>query len=58
MSSENKLILDKSKNNMKKTILEIIDCSLFGLILCGLLWSLKYIQILLKQTKTERRIKQ
>jgi hypothetical protein len=27
---------------MKKRILEIIDCSLFVIILCGLLWSLKY----------------
>jgi hypothetical protein len=42
MSSENQLILDKSKNNMKKTILEIINCSLFVIIFCGLLWSLKY----------------
>ena len=27
---------------MKKTILEIINCSLFVIILCGLLFSLKY----------------
>jgi len=27
---------------MKKRILEIIDCSLFVVILCSLLWSLKY----------------
>jgi hypothetical protein len=27
---------------MKKIILEIIDCSLFVIILCGLLFSLKY----------------
>ena len=42
MSSENELILDKSKNNMKKRILEIIDCSLFVVILLCLLWSLQH----------------